>query len=141
MLLIKTCLAQQARRYGGVIRGSCPPKSSMIPHRQYNIKKKNICRHLELSKKEVVLKIAWVALCSNKSLSSLGCLMILESLVMIVREFSRDDNEGILQSACVSEIALKALRKFQTNFILNSDFITANSFKYQNNKLNKELNL
>ena len=40
---------------------------------------------------------------------------------MIVGELLRNDTQGILQSACVSDIALEALRQFQVNFIVNSD--------------------
>ena len=35
-------------------------------------------------------------------------------------ELSRNDKQGILQSACVSEITLKALRHLSNKFIVDS---------------------
>ena len=42
--------------------------------------------------------------------------MILESLIMIMEELSRNDTQGILQSPSVSEIAHKTLWQFSHKF-------------------------
>ena len=93
-----------------------PQKFSMTPRRQPNIKERKHLSVLGTFKGGSCSQSRTGNTVSRQFSVLLSCLVILESLIMIVGELSENDKQGISQSACVSGIALKDLRQFSNKF-------------------------